>query len=61
MPDNKAIIKRAKALQQQLLPFNVDLAIITSQMTSTAAGQDWDDSVKVLTDQFSPANLLNID
>ena len=30
-------------------------------MKSTATHQDWDDNGPILTDQFSPANLLNMD
>ncbi|WP_286270403.1 spermidine synthase [Thalassotalea hakodatensis] len=59
LPTESYISKRAKALQQQLKPFDVDIIDITTYITSTADDKDWPDDTKILTDQFSPANLLN--
>lgn len=60
LPDGKQIAERAKALQKSLATFGVDIAQITSQMTSTATVQDWPSDTRLLTDQYSPANLLNL-
>jgi len=53
------INKRAEELHQRLAPFGVNLRQISQQMTSTSIVQDWPENTKLLTDQFSPANLLN--
>lgn len=53
------ISKRAKALKHQLLPYDVNIIDIATYISSTADNKDWPNDTKVLTDQFSPANLLN--
>lgn len=60
LPDGKLIAERAKILQEKLAVFDVNIAEITSQMTSTATIQDWPSDTRLLTDQYSPANLLNL-
>ncbi|WP_448549565.1 spermidine synthase [Thalassotalea fusca] len=60
LPDGKFIAERAKSLRDKLLPFGVDIYEITTYMNSTVTHQDWDNETKVLTDQYSPANLLNL-
>lgn len=59
LPDGQTIMRRAKALQALLEPFGVNMIELSSNMYSTAEDQDWPENTKVLTDQFSPANLLN--
>jgi spermidine synthase len=59
LPSGDVIMDRVKKLALDLSPFGVDIAQISSNMTSTKDEQDWLDNTKVLTDQFSPANLLN--
>jgi spermidine synthase len=59
LPSGEVIMGRVKKLALDLLPFGVDIAQISSNMISTKDEQDWLDNTKVLTDQFSPANLLN--
>ncbi|MDT0603205.1 spermidine synthase [Thalassotalea castellviae] len=59
LPSGEVIVERVKKLAKQLSPFGVDIAQISSNMTSTSEEQDWSDDTKVLTDQYSPANLLN--
>lgn len=44
-----------------LLAIGVDVKKLYQNMRSTAAHQDWPDDNPILTDQFAPANLLNID
>jgi len=45
-----------EAMQNKLLPFGIDLSSLINRLSSKV---DWDTSVSPLTDQFSPANLLN--
>jgi len=59
LPDGQTMMRRAKALQPLLKPFGVNMVELASNMYSTAEDQDWSDDTRVLTDQFSPANLLN--
>ncbi len=49
-----------KQLAAKLLAFNIDLNLLYNNMYFTQQHQDWPDSTRVLTDQFSPANLLNL-
>jgi len=59
LPSETIIANRAKALAEKLEPFGVDIFEITRYITSTKDKQDWPEDTKVLTDQYSPANLLN--
>lgn len=59
LPDADHINQRAKSLEQALKPYGVNIIDITTNITSTEFEQDWPQNTKVLTDQFSPANLLN--
>ena len=45
----------------KLLAIGVEVKQLYKNIKSTATHQDWPDDSPVLTDQFSPANLLNID
>lgn len=60
LPNNDVIAERAQALKQKLSPFNVNILEISRQMTSTETTQDWPQASPLLTDQYSPANLLNL-
>jgi len=59
LPSAEVIAQRAKLLNSSLSPYGVNIVEITSNMTSTAFDQDWPQGIKLLTDQYSPANLLN--
>jgi spermidine synthase len=59
LPSLTVINQRVSALKDRLTPFGVDLEQVSNQMTSTIIEQDWPANTKILTDQFSPANLLN--
>jgi spermidine synthase len=59
LPSREAINQRANKLKNRLTPFAVDLLKISQQMTTTTIVQDWPENTRLLTDQFSPANLLN--
>jgi len=48
-------------LSIELLAIGVDAKELYQNMKSTAIHQNWSDDNPVLTDQFAPANLLNID
>lgn len=60
LPNSQVIAERATTLNKVLLPFNVDIKAIAKQMISTATKQDWPEETPLLTDQYSPANLLNL-
>lgn len=51
----------ADKLATKLLAIGVDAKQLYKNMESTTTHQDWPDDSPILTDQFSPANLLNID
>ena len=59
LPTQQQLITRAKKLQKSLLPFGVNTLELVSQITSTQNHQDWPQGTQILTDQYSPANLLN--
>ncbi len=59
MPTEAQINQRIKALNPRLKKYDVDLKAISTYMQSTKNKQDWPANAKVLTDQYSPANLLN--
>ncbi|WP_286234388.1 spermidine synthase [Thalassotalea sediminis] len=59
LPNEAFISSRAKAIHSKLLPYDVNIIDIATYITSTRDGKDWSSDTKVLTDQFSPANLLN--
>lgn len=48
-------------LNANLTPYNVDIKLLYQNMIYTKHNQDWPKDTRILTDQFSPANLLNID
>lgn len=47
-------------LAVKLKAIGVDLTLLRKNMKSTAITQNWDEDSPILTDQFSPANLLNL-
>lgn len=59
MPTEAQINQRIKTLNPRLKKYDVDLKAISTYMQSTKNKQDWPANTKVLTDQYSPANLLN--
>ncbi len=55
--------KQSKILKQlvtKLQKYDVDIKLLYRNMTLTQQHQDWPDNTRLLTDQFSPANLLNV-
>nr|WP_232771577.1 fused MFS/spermidine synthase [Colwellia sp. 12G3] len=64
LDEAQTIVKKNGAsttLAIELLAIGVDAKKLYQSMKSTAIHQDWPDNNPVLTDQFAPANLLNID
>ncbi|WP_076420169.1 fused MFS/spermidine synthase [Colwellia sp. UCD-KL20] len=59
-PSDKIIKARVERLSPLLKPFDIDIKEIRNNMTSTKDNMDWPENTKVLTDQYSPANLLNL-
>ena len=58
-PTEQQIAQRVKQLAPLLAPYDVDIEAISQRMFFTKDGKDWPSDTKVLTDQYSPANLLN--
>ena len=54
------IEKNADKLADKLVPYGVDIKLLHRSMMHTKFKQDWPEDTRVLTDQFSPANLLNV-
>jgi len=46
-------------LDESLSIYDVDIKLLYRNMINTKDNQNWDSNTRVLTDQFSPANLLN--
>lgn len=44
---------------KQLAPYAVDMSVLSKKMHATRGKHDWPKETRILTDQFSPANLLN--
>jgi len=59
LPSLQLMAQRAITLQERLTPYDVNLLEVSKYMTSISQEQDWPENTKLLTDQFSPANLLN--
>ena len=55
LPDSAALEHVAKSLVEPLKPYGVPIESYPSTMSTSV---DWDASARVLTDQYSPANLL---
>lgn len=59
-PTTEVIEARVKKLTPLLKPFNIDIKKISKNMVPTKKIMDWPQNTRVLTDQYSPANLLNL-
>jgi spermidine synthase len=55
LPDTEKRVANAKALVESLQPYGVPIEDYASTMRTSA---DWDVTARILTDQYSPANLL---
>jgi spermidine synthase len=60
LPTAEQIYSRANKLDDKLAVFGIDIKSIQRDMQSTKNDKDWSVDTKVLTDQYSPANLLNL-
>lgn len=56
MPSVAELNAPARALHERLRPYGINILEYPAQLSTRA---DWDQSTRVLTDQYSPANLLN--
>jgi len=59
-PGDEEITSRVKKLSSLLTPFDINIKEISKSMSSTKDNRDWPKDTRVLTDQYSPANLLNL-
>jgi len=59
IPTQAQLNERISALAPRLKKYDVDIKAISTYMQSTKNNRDWPADTKVLTDQYSPANLLN--
>jgi spermidine synthase len=50
---------KIKKLNTQLSPLGVDIYSLYNKITFTGTEQNWSKNTRLLTDQFSPVNLLN--
>ncbi len=55
LPSREMLEERAHALQERVAPYGVDYDQLIPLMTTDV---DWDTDARLLTDQYSPANLL---
>ncbi|WP_372761803.1 spermidine synthase [Pseudoalteromonas sp.] len=58
-PTAQQISQRAAQLAPRLAPYDIDIHAISENLHFTQHARDWPADTKVLTDQYSPANLLN--
>jgi len=56
LPDQATLEERAPAFRDRLEPFGFDVTEYPQYMSTDV---NWDTSQRILTDQYSPANLLN--
>jgi len=57
LPTDNTLETNLTAWQKKLSPYDVDLTTVKNQIERK---RDWDRSARVLTDQYSPANLLRL-
>lgn len=55
LPTSKALLKKAHAMHEKISAYNVNLPTLVSLMDDTI---DWPIKTRLLTDQYSPANLI---
>ncbi|MBT3426685.1 MAG: fused MFS/spermidine synthase [Gammaproteobacteria bacterium] len=55
LPSKKVLMSRARRLANRLAPYYINIEDYPRYMSTTS---DWDQSVKPMTDQYAPANLL---
>lgn len=59
LPNKNDIVQNIQSLNAKLKAFDIDIRDIYNSMISSKQNQDWPTDTRLLTDQFSPANLLN--
>jgi len=61
LPSEEKIASRVNKLTDKLSAFGIDIESIQRDIQSTTTHRDWSDNTRILTDQYSPANLLNLE
>lgn len=59
LPSQKEIANKAEALHPLLTRYDINILEIARIMQLIKTPQGWDENTPILTDQYSPANLLN--
>lgn len=59
LPSDKVLNERVKTLAPALKKYDIDIEKLRNSLFFTKGNRDWPEDTKVLTDQYSPANLLN--
>ncbi|MFY8325155.1 spermidine synthase [Pseudoalteromonas sp. ZZD1] len=59
LPSDKVLNERMKTLAPALKKYDIDIEKLRNSLFFTKGNRDWPEDTKVLTDQYSPANLLN--
>lgn len=59
MPSEETLDARVNKLAPMLKKYDVDIEKLRNSLFYTKGNRDWPEDTKVLTDQYSPANLLN--
>jgi spermidine synthase len=57
--DQEINTSKLNELDKTLSPYGVDIKLLYRNMVNTKNKQSWSEETRILTDQFSPANLLN--
>lgn len=60
IPNKQIIQNKVSTLEPLLMPYGIDINNLSNSMISTKEDKDWPAATRVLTDQYSPANLLNL-
>jgi len=59
LPSDEVLNERVNTLAPTLKKYDVDIEKLRNSLFFTKGNRDWPEDTKVLTDQYSPANLLN--
>lgn len=59
-PTQEEIYIKAQQLNRKFLPYDINILDLIKVMSFTQNAHDWSEKTPVLTDQYSPANLLNM-
>lgn len=57
--NEETLYAKAQQLNNKLIPYDINILDVLKVMSFTQGKHDWAENTPLLTDQFSPANLLN--